>query len=90
MARLKKAKTVRVSKPRKPIFKKVKNSFLEIGRSYDFHFNPKDLIRGKLLAVNSDEFLLDALVPFSQTIVKRSAIIMVAEFSPSVEELKKL
>lgn len=82
MAKPKKLKATRVLKPRKPKFKKVKNSFLQIGKSYNFYFNNfsgKDIVSGILLAVNPEEFLIKYSDSMPQEVIlKRSAVIMIS------------
>jgi hypothetical protein len=91
MAKPKKIKTSRVSKPRKPKFKKVKNSFLQIGKTYTLHYSEKNgehfltLSPCILIDANENELLLKDSVNGNMNILLRKNIYRIIEAIPNVE-----
>lgn len=89
MARAKKSKTVRAIKSKKPRFKKVKNSFLQIGKTYNFEteiYNKTSTFYGVLLGVNETELLIESLI--QNTEMKEKIILNRKNMSSIKEELK--
>lgn len=84
MARPKKIKAVKVTRTRKVKTKKIKNSFLELNKLYEFYFSTRyenDTVVGMLKGVNSDEFLIERLLGNYQFILKRASVYAIGEYS---------